>query len=291
MASRVDVLQTQGINDVYEYNEIHLDSRQADNRGEPDGQTHPRFAITPPIPFAIGVKVLSAQIPFSWDIVTPTNNSFSVDGVSYSLPTGTYTLTSLLDTFNNLVAASSPTVVLGYNERTGALTIQDTALTSASIPGTLEIPPTGPVNMFGLSEPSVIAITKDATDLPGQVNVTGSNYALLTSAALAGRLSKNIRINGETTPHPVVLAKIPVTVNPGTVVLYNDSSPGYCFDMSMETLQNIDLMLLNGDDFTPLNIKSPWAVSLMVLSQRETSVPRIRDTPTRNGTAKRLRVE
>lgn len=293
MSSRVDTLQTQGVNDVFEYNEIHLDSQQADNRLE--GPEHPRFAITPPISAVIGIKLLSAQIPFSWDIVTPDNNKFIIDGTTYTLPPGNYTLTQLLDTLNDIAAVNSldtpAPAVWGFDPRTGTLNLHNGG-TSLIPSTTMVIGKDGPYSIFGMNAPDTIKYGGSLLPyhFPGQVNVTGSNYLLLTSSALAGRLAKNIRINGETTAHPLVLAKIPVSVNPGSIILYTDASPGYCFDMGMEQLQHIDLILLSGDDLKPVVPKSPWSVSLMVLSQRDTSVPRIRDVPTKNGTAKRLRV-
>lgn len=292
MAQPNQLLQTSGINDVYEYNEIHLDSSKADNRGDSDGQLNPRFAITPPVPSVIGIKVLTAQIPFAWNIVTADNNAFSIDGRPYTLPIGNYSVTTLVDQLNSLVATANfnPGVTFGFNQRTGALTIQDSNLAANSLPGVLSIPANGPVSLFGLAAPADVPITVAETDLAGHANATGSNYLLLTSQSLAGRLSKNIRINGETTPHPIVLAKIPVTCDPGGVIAYQDASPGYCFDMGMEQLQHIDLLLLDGDTLKPLPVNSPWSVSLMVLSQRETSVPRIRNVTTKTGTAKRLRV-
>ena len=137
----------------------------------------------------------------------------------------------------------------------------------------------GSIDLLGIPE-------RGASYAIPQENVTGSNYLLLTSSALAGRLAKNIRINGESTPHPIVLAKIPVTV-----ILYSDVSPGYAFDMSMEQLQNLDLIMLDGNTLDPLVPRSAWIVSLMVLSQRDTSVPRVRDVNTLTGITKRLRIQ
>lgn len=306
MAARVDVLQTQGVNDVYEYNEIHLDSHQADNRNTDQGAIHPRFAITPPINNAIGIKVLTAQIPFTWNVVTPANNHFTINTKGIDIPPGNYTLTSFVAWLNAYAQPDGVTadsaLVWTYDERSGSLGIYDPSRTSTA-------PPTytvsfsaanGPIDLFGIPEtggsydvigPGADPNNPTYTLFPGTANMTGSNYLLLTSASLAGRLAKNIRINGETTPHPIVLAKIPITVNPGGIILYSDVSPGYAFDMSLEQLQNIDLIMLDGTTLTPLIPRSPWSVSLMVLSQRETSVPRIRDVPTLNGIAKRLRIQ
>lgn len=305
MSQRIDTLQTAGVNDVYEYNEIHLDSQQADN--PQDGAFHPRFAITPPIPGVIGVKLLTAQIPFSWDIVTTDNNSFTVNATTVTLPTGNYTLNLLLDTLNGLTDdvfdanetdTTNPTLPVGglhvhwdYNQRTGCLIATMTNNTIADALDVVMEKDASPWAIVGMVAPGSFRLLRNVPyEFPGQVNVTGANYLLLASNSIAGRVSKNIRINGQSTPHPLVLAKIPVTVNPGSVVLYTDSSPGYCFDVGMEQLQNIDLLLLSGDDLKPIVPKSPWSLSLMVLSQRETSVPRIRDVETRAGTAKRLRM-
>lgn len=66
------VLQTAGVNDIWHYNELHLDSSARDG-GTND---EPTFVLPDPLHDVMGVKVLSAHIPFSYYLVHDDNNSF-----------------------------------------------------------------------------------------------------------------------------------------------------------------------------------------------------------------------
>ena len=54
MSSRtIDTIQTAGVNDVYNYIEIHLDTQFCDNRPESQTDkphTHPEWTLAPPVP-------------------------------------------------------------------------------------------------------------------------------------------------------------------------------------------------------------------------------------------------
>lgn len=65
------VLQTAGVNDVWHYNEIHLDSSARDS-GTND---EPQFFLPRPLNDVLAFKVLSAEIPFSYYLLHDDNNA------------------------------------------------------------------------------------------------------------------------------------------------------------------------------------------------------------------------
>lgn len=312
-ASRIDNIQTAGVNDVFEYNEIHLDSHKADNRSSGTAHTNPSFALQPALPNVMGIKLLNAQIPFTWHIVTDQvgsqNNLFNLNGTPYIIPVGSYSAVDFLSTLNGLTdvtdqstapdqSSTLPGPLLAYwnvDSPTQRLTVV-LPDSPATTPVVLTFPQLGSAaRLFGVDpdkSPGTFSQTLTHTpylfDYP--LNIAGPNYLLLTSRAIAPRVNKNVRINGSSTPSPTILAKIPVPVNFGDVILYEDHNPGYAFDMGLENLQNVDLTLLDGDTLLPITIDNSWSVTLMALTQRETSVPRNRAVETPTGTAKRLRV-
>lgn len=299
MSSRsVDIIQTAGVNDVYNYIEIHLDTQFADNKPDvtlstarPIPPIHPEWTLSPPVSDVLGVKLLTAQIPYTADVVNSTNNTFSTDVGQYDIPVGNYNVTELLAALNALTIdpgqANAPYLEWSYVSRTGSLAARSLDGTDHS----LVLGEASPVGLFGLGGPETLTITPDGTSIPGILNVSGPNYFLLTSRAIASRIHANVRVNGTHSPNPLILAKIPNTVNPGGVLLYTDPSPGYAFDMNLDQLTTIDLQLLRGDTLQPVEFKAPWSVTLAVLTQRDTTIARNRDVPQKSGNnAKRIRV-
>lgn len=295
MAHRLETIQTPGVNDVFEYNEIHLSSDFADNRGTLHANSNPVWALCPEISNVLGIKLVSAQIPFAWPVLVASgpgqNNLFTIGSTTYAVPEGNYGACELVDLLNGLTVGVAEWT---YDVRNGVLGCKTDPDSPTHLTGdTLTVGAKGPAHVFGLdARSSPFALGPAFRFFPLPLNVTGPNYLLLTSRALAGRMSRSMRINGETTPSPSILAKIPNTVNPGGVIFYNDFTPGYCFDMGLDQLQNIDLMLLDGHSQLPVAIKGVWSVTLMVLSERDTAVPRNRhvDTGRSSTSAKRIRV-
>jgi hypothetical protein len=314
------VLQTLGVNDVYEYNELHLDSagRDAGTNNEPI------FTISPSFDKVLGIKLLSAQvklrrqsplatpattcptffpffqIPFTYHVVNPTNNTFFyIDNgqeVAVTLPSGNYTIDNITPTLGQALATASATAALpgtftvGYSAVSGKLHIQQ----DQNRPFSLRF---GDVGNSGTDSPRLLLgfdagiVHSDETGsmwAPNVVNITGPNYIYL-STSFGGTLSRYMRVDGANTSEAPVFAKIPVTVNPWQVIHYTDPSNGFAFDMSSGQLQHIELHLHSGHNAHALDMNgSPWSVVIQVLTQRDTSVAR--RWSGENGGSKRIRV-
>lgn len=273
-------LQTAGVNDVYEYNEIHLDSAARD-AGTND---EPVFNLNPSISNVLGIKLVSAQIPFTYYVFNDANNTFQIlpnadpnQARTVTLPAGNYTVTSISNPLTTaLGAATGDTYSFTYSGATGKFTLRSTT-------GQVFALSFGEDNDEGVSNPRLwlgFAPGINRSDDGGVLvashtaNITGPNYLYLVTS-FGGRISRNIRVNGGSTPEAPAFAKIPVTVNPYGLITYTDPNGSYAFDMSNGEVQSIRLGLMYGHTLQKVQMNgSPWSLVMQVLTQRDTSVPR-----------------
>lgn len=317
------VLQTAGVNDVWHYTELHLDSsaRDAGTNDEPE------FILPIPIHDVMGFKVLSAEIPFSYYLVHDHNSlaefyvnyNGTVQTHSFNIPNGSYgSPEELAKTWQDLINANVNTsfqYVVDFRPTSGtfavyAQTSNGTRLRPGDDPnfhGLLFRFPTGPNGescgpIFGcFPGRNYGSVHEEPADHPPGslyevhtelVNLTGPNYLQLFSN-LGNQLSNKLLVNGSSTSSPPVIARIPVNAGPFEIITYKDPNPGYLFDTSLSQLQNVQLSLrLGRDENHPLALNNqPWSVVLMVLSQRETTAGRhVYPSDGRNPNNKRIRV-
>lgn len=272
-------IQTIGINDLYEHNELHLDSSARDS-GTND---EPAFTISPPLQNVLAIKVVSVQIPFSYYVFNSTNNTFSLNIEStqqlVTIPPGNYTS-------SQLAAALQEALNLAYPAGQFTITFLPTTqqlLFRATKPFWFEflLDDDKPYNtaqaMLGFDTSTASSITVSTGTLyelkaPGVCLVTGPNYLVLTGSP-ATRIARSMRLNGSTSAHPTPLAIIPVNANPWDIIEYTDATPGYAIDMADGLLQHIQLGLVYGGTNVPVTLNgAPWKVFLQILTERETSV-------------------
>lgn len=273
-------VQTTGINDIYEYNEIHLDSNSRDT-GTNDA---PVFTLRPGFQGVLGIKVVSAQIPFSYYVFNDNNNTFLLtDNLALgpttstvSLLQGNYTATTLATQLSQALTAASGTATytVVYSSIAGKFLISSSVAEAFSLTfgGVGDLGHDNPRLWLGFPGGSTSADAAGQLMSPNVVSVTGPNYLILTGSP-AGRISKNMRVNGSSSIEPAILAKIPVSVNPWGVVHYVDPTEAHAFDMSEGLLQQISLGLQFGDSRHPVHLNgAPWSITLQVLTERSTSV-------------------
>jgi hypothetical protein len=264
--------QTGGINDVFAYKEIQLDSHQRD-AGTND---EPVFYLAPAIHNVLAIKVVAAQIPFSYYVFDDHNNRFVLVDPSgthdVALPTGNYDAIKLANTLMAVLNAASPThgYFASYSAVNGKLTVTadaDFALTFDTDPYA------SPHVWFGFTAGSNPSTNKTLV-APGVCLSTGPTYLLLTSSA-GSRISNQLRINGTSSDNPPVLAKIPAKSNPWGLIDYQDPDATYFFDMSDAYLQQISLALQLGSSNRTLAMNGgPWSIVLSALCLRDTSITR-----------------
>lgn len=278
------------VNEVYEYNEVHLDSLCRDS-GTND---HPIWNVAPELNNVLGVKVLNAQLPFTFDTVHSGNNQFAVvlpnGGGTYNvtLDPGNYDVETLpVQAKNKIAAAGAGNIGWTWQNSTGRWIVDG---------------PPGFSLIFDEGSPTVILGFPVGTHTdtgstgfitsPNTAVLTGPTHVYLVSRAIGPRISNHIRMNGSRTRNAAVLAKIPIDVNPGSYFFYNDISNGHAFDAALDQFQEIDLALEYPDKDAAHECQlhgSPWSVSLMVLTQRDVKLPHS-ERMTETGGHKRLRI-
>lgn len=290
-------VQTAGINDVYEYNEVHLSSFQRDS-GDND---HPQWNLQPELHSVLGVKVLSAQIPYSFytivDSGSARNNVLNITQDAglpavITLPPGSYSANQLADALQDVANNAFHVPVLGvtWDIRNGKYTITNKLTSGGTRYLGLANNPLADVLGFPRSDIPFPTTSPYQLVAPYVANVAGPNSLYLVSRTLGGRLSRNVRCNGGSTANPPVVAKIPLNVNYGEVVNYTDPNPAPCFDTSMALFSTMDFELINADTLLPVELNGlSWSVSLQVLTQRDTSVTRSMGDQHTGSARKRLR--
>lgn len=298
--------QTPGLNDVFVHNEFNMDSNSRD-AGTND---NPRFVIAPILDNVLGVKLISAQIPFSYYVFNSRNNTFTLTSTgggpfTVTIPVGNYTVTSLAVALAAAMNAVNPggaysvtysattgrfTITSGTGGYSFTLTFTDPGLLLDEGPGALS-----PRLWIGFPAGASTS-TAGSLTAPYVANVTGPTY-LLVLASLGARIAKNVRVNGLNSEDPPVLAKIPVNVNPGGLILFNDPSESYAFDMSDSFLQEMEFSLHFGDSNLPVEMNGqPWSLVLQILTKRDTSISKlgvsggVGDSGVMRGKSKRVRM-
>ena len=115
---------------------------------------------------------------------------------------------------------------------------------------------------------------------PNPVNLSGANYLYLNSLAIGSLLDCNLAfgsVNLGGGNGSIQVARIPVNVAPGGVILYNDPVPDFWFDVGViENLQSLDLYLSLGNQgssatIVPLSLNGlNFSVKVGILRRKTT---------------------
>lgn len=238
-----------------EYLEFELDSKDAViSLNAYSKLDWPKFQLGRRLQNIIGVKILEAQIPFTYYTFETGFNTFTVEGTgtnfSITVPEGNYSLTQLLPVLKTLLDAYynewSWTVTVGaYNRK---LTLVNTyTVPSPTVQlGNFKVYSDNPMmqQLLGIADSSASATLSTQVGVvftlncPNAINLSGPNYLYCNSLAIGSQcdvfLPQGQVFNGNVTP---TLAKIPVTVNSGGLIRWQDPSPQNYFDL--ENLYNI----------------------------------------------------
>ena len=260
-----------GLNNTYDYYEFAIDS--LDNSGSGSGGVSPlnwaSFYVggKTPLTRVKGMKILSAEIPFSYYVFTSRNNTFEVSQngvgswIKATIPVGNYTKDTILPGKQKVItlalkAAIEATTVPGvvtvtYNQTTMKLNISGGSV----IPGFglfLRFPEDiliSPRVWLGFNA-GVIGVNGVGNfGAPNVTLLSGPNYLYIKSTTF-GQLTHNYlptgfsATNGNTDPQ---IARVPVTCDSGEIIYYNDPDPQKYFDIGdSNSIQKIDFYLSIG---------------------------------------------
>lgn len=256
------VMNNWGLNNTYDYYEFAIDS--LDNSGSGNGGISalnwPSFFVggKNPLTRVKGMKIISAEIPFSYYVFTSSNNTFelSTTGVGawvrVTIPPGNYTKDSILPVLKGLIdGALAVTSTVTYNSTTMKLEFTGGPYFFRFIEDVLA----SPRLWLGFAAGVTGGTTFSATNV---ALLSGPNYLYINST-LFGQLTHNYlptgfsSTNGNTGPQ---IAKVPVTCDSGEIIYYTDPDPQKYFDIGdSNTIQKIDFYLSAGtsEDVLDLN--------------------------------------
>lgn len=269
-----------------EYHEIEFDSKDctasATGTKFPSDVT-PNFFLSIPLKKVVAVKVLEAQIPFSYYVFTSNNNYFylieNTGGVStaalVTIPVGNYDSSTILTALKAALEAASPggkTYTVTYSSQTMRLTISNNngagdyfSLLDYGSYSTRDLMDQCCLKYLGISRDSTrndgyfyyqtsSTGANSTMTLTEVLNLGGSNYIYLCSNRLASNIDIKLPNNGlvfavSGAYQGPQICKIPMTTDVGTVTNWQDPNPEKWFKFGGDDLSgNIDFFCTLGTD-------------------------------------------
>lgn len=288
-----------GLDSNLEYVELLLDSEDASfpNNGSVKKENWPVFQLARPITNVAGIKILEAQIPFTFYVFDNSRVSTYVQFEEYGkgstgfyIPDGNYTAASLAATLQTLLHDASVNIGMPHNNYTVTISTTNNTtpytgkMTITASAGDFKISflSSNPNENIGalLGFPTETGVPYDYSSFnsvlvsPSFNQITGPNYLYVNSVAL-GTLCNTYLPAGATdlgagTQFPQV-TKIPVNVQPGGVIYWSDPSPDFYY--SLENLLNLnqfDFYLTLGNTNGLLDLNGvPFSLKLGVLINKQ----------------------
>ncbi len=285
-----------GVTKKYKYYEFSLDSytgTQAYTSSE-SKLDWPVFKVggKRPLKNIAGVKIIEAEIPFTYYVLNENNNKFILRETGFpdqivvmteTLPGGVlvpalgnysaFDMTGSSGLFTrslNFAAdlSGSDTVFnVTYDEQTQKFRVFNGRAGLSSIPFSLifgnnqDDGSSNPRFILGFSpgETSSTYTTVIGDNLQGSLiaQVTGANYVYLNSQKLGNLVNMYLAEGGQTLGNSgPQLAKIPINVQPNGICFWRDPDPEKYFDLeNLDTLTEIDMYLTLGTDLkNPLRL-------------------------------------
>lgn len=289
-----------GINNSLEYVELCLDSSIAQgsgNNGFINGSTQsvltpsryikyswPNFSFTSKKFVVAALKILTAEIPFIWDVISTGNNRFVYDnGTARSIviTPGTYTGPQLATELQTRIQVFTPGFTVTWNSSLLKFVFVDPinnnfSMTFADI--------NTPCRVMGFFPGLTVTAGFTGTIVsPAIAQVTGPYFLYLNSRKLGSLI--NVNTPDGTQVENTILCRIPVTVNYGSIIFYNDHTDKYLDFFIGNQFDNFDMYLTLGSDGyqLPLDMKgATWSVKMGMLIYR-TATSDLYEKPSRSG--------
>ena len=270
-----------GLDNNLRYYEYQLDSAAADYSmtANSSARDWPLFQIggKKPLENIAGIKILEAQIPFSWYVFNSLNTTFVLTEsgggpVNVTLPIGNFTVTQMTALLATALTNASP------NLFTYTVTFDSTIQKfiywnnsglnlpfSFTFGSGVDSGENNPRNLLGFPAGNTVSQnfigsgtpTGNYLVSPGVLSITGPNYLYVNSFKLGNLTDLYVPISADTLTRGnsgPQMAKVSVNVQPGGTIFWNDPSPSMFFDLeNLATISEIDFFLsLGNSSQTPL---------------------------------------
>lgn len=257
---------TLGVDPQLQYVEFYFDSLDTLQTPSAGSSTRdwPQFLLSKPLNNIAAMKILEAQIPFTWYVFNTLNNKFTLQEdiggpVQVIIPIGNYSSTSLSAILASILTTASP------NGRTYTVTFSGA---SSTLPNLGKFTFTSNVAAvfsftFGVTEgdtdPGIYLGFQGSAPFnstvggvlvaPNVANVTGPNYIYLKSNKMGSLFNTYLPQGADKLGSNVSeVAKIPVNVQPNGVIYWQDPAPEMWFDFeNMNNLADIDFYFTLGN--------------------------------------------
>lgn len=262
-----------GLSSRFSYSELLCDSftATASNNSSYDSTSWPRFFFNQQQFNGIGLKVLEATVPFIFDTINSSNNTFVIDNASnpattLTIPAGTYTgpqlataLQTVLNTFD--------VFTVSWNSDTSKFTITGDEAFNVTFTDT------SPRQMLGMPLGTTYS-TGNTLISPNAASPTGSLYLYINSEFFG----PGIRCDSQDDERRInQICKIPINVQPGAVISFKNNYPDHFFDLRVQgNFSSFDLYItLGGDSMQrPVDMKGlGFSVTLGLLNHRGAGLP------------------
>lgn len=280
-----------GIDSQFRYYEFEFDSDAADYTMNSSSTrlNWPLFKLggKKPLENIAGIKILEAQIPFSWYIFNSYNNTFTFQESGFgpltiTIAEGNYTVTQLSTFLAAALTTASPnllTYAVVFDSTTQKFTFWNNATTTTAFLFSFGAGDSNPRKMLGFEQGSLTSQGFTSTGSPKGnyltspyvVSLTGANYLYVNSAKMGNLtdiylpISADSSTGGNAGPQ---MAKIPVNVQPGGTIYWADPVPDMIFDLeSLNSLTEIDFYLTLGNSSqAPLDLNGQsFSLKMMVI--------------------------
>jgi len=177
------------------------------------------------------VGLEQASIPVSIYMINETNRGLTINGQSYSIPVGNYTITQMISYLNTVNGG----IQFEYSTITNKITVTVTPTASVIIVGNAS-------SILGF----VAGTYSNPHTFTNVVNLTSTTGIIIQLDNVTTTNRDNSGRTGAT------LARIPITCAPLRILQYFNSTPFYT-QIANRELSYLRVKLLN-DDYTPLNL-------------------------------------
>jgi hypothetical protein len=278
------------IDDIFELVELQLDSRVAFST--PDASyssiNWPLYRLEA-IHNIVGLKVVSASIPFTYYTFNSNNNTFTLTesegggAQTVTIPPGNYNVTTFITAAETALEAASTAAgnnnayTVTYSGTTGKLTFVNDAggvnTFTLTFGSSTDNGLTNPRFLLGFNAGAATSSTSQSLTAPNAAMIQGDNYIYI-NCGLGNGIKNYIPLTesnggGGATP---MIACVDVNVDAGEIITWVDENPQYFFSKEIDHISSIDFYLTLGNSPFKLDLNGqPFKLKIGILTRASTT--------------------